>query len=157
LFNRRYFNERLIEEVDRSKRYDQAMSIILIDIDHFKNVNDTHGHPVGDKVLVWLSSMLREKFRQTDVVARYGGEEFSVLLLNATKQQAYTLANEVRSFIENNSGNGTNGIKITCSFGISTFGEDSYTCDGLMAKADKALYFAKAQGRNKVCQYNSET
>jgi diguanylate cyclase (GGDEF)-like protein len=153
LHNRRYFNERLNDEIERSKRYHEDMSILLVDIDHFKIVNDTYGHPTGDKMLIWLGASLRESFRHNDVVARYGGEEFAILLLNTTKQHAYELADKARSLIEDNSEKGNNGIKLTCSFGVATYGEDAYSFEGLIAKADKALYFAKAQGRNKVCTH----
>lgn len=153
LHNRRYFNERLIDELERCKRYNENMSIILVDIDHFKKVNDTYGHPVGDEVLIRLAASLRGKFRHNDVVARFGGEEFAVLLLNATKKRAYELADEARIYIADNSEKWIKGIKVTCSFGVAAYGEDSYSFDGLIAKADKALYFAKAQGRNKVCKH----
>lgn len=150
LYNRHYFNERLTDELERAKRYHEEMSIIFVDIDHFKKVNDTYGHPMGDKVLIWLGAALKGKFRHNDVVARYGGEEFVILLLHTTKEQAYALANEARFFVEGNSEQETEGIKITCSFGVASYGEDSYSFEGLMSKADKALYVAKAQGRNKV-------
>lgn len=153
LHNRRYFNECLNDEIERSKRYHEDMSILLVDIDHFKEVNDTYGHPTGDKVLIWLGASLRESFRHNDVVARYGGEEFAILLLNTTKKDAYDLADKARCFIEDHSEKGNNGIKLTCSFGVATYGEDAYSFEGLIAKADKALYFAKAQGRNKVCTH----
>jgi diguanylate cyclase (GGDEF)-like protein len=153
LHNRRYFNERLIDELERAKRYHEEMSILFVDIDQFKKINDTYGHPTGDKVLIWLATALREHFRHNDVVARYGGEEFAIILLKATKDQAYKLADAARKYIEENSEKGSRGIRITCSFGVAAYGKDSHSFDGLIAKADKALYNAKAQGRNKVCKH----
>lgn len=151
LHNRRYFNERLIDELERARRYDEKLSIVLVDIDHFKKVNDTYGHPVGDKMLFWLGKSFQKQFRHNDVIARYGGEEFSILLLNTSKEMAFNLANKTRAFIEDNSEKETGLVKITCSFGLATYGEDSNSLEGLISKADKALYYAKAQGRNKVC------
>jgi len=151
LYNRRYFNERLNDELERAKRYNKGLSLIMVDIDFFKNVNDTYGHPVGDEVLVWFAKTLNEKFRHNDIVARYGGEEFAILLLETSRKQAMKIAESVRAFIENNQTPRFPEIQITCSFGVAAYGEDSYTMQGLLAKADKALYGAKAKGRNRVC------
>jgi GGDEF domain-containing protein len=122
LHNRRYFNERLLDELERAKRYSVDVTLLLADIDHFKQVNDTHGHP-----------------------------EFALLLLNTTKQKAVEIAEGLRTVIEKTSEKETNGIKISASFGVAAFGEDANSFEGLISKADKALYFAKAQGRNRVC------
>lgn len=151
--NRRYFNERLVDELERVNRYPkEPASLIVLDIDFFKNVNDTHGHQAGDAVLIWFANFLTSKLRKSDIVARYGGEEFSILLINTPKGQAAEVAEELRHEIETQSGLANGGIAITASFGVATFGEDAITVEGLMAKADKALYSAKAQGRNRVCQ-----
>jgi len=150
LHNRRYFNERLMDELERAKRYDGSMSLLMADIDHFKRINDTYGHPTGDGVLCWIGNLLRKELRQSDVVARYGGEEFAILLINTRKNQAMDIAEELRSAIETTSERDNNGIRITTSFGVASFGEDATSLEGLIAKADKALYFAKAQGRNRV-------
>ena len=153
LHNRRYFNERLVDELERARRYDEGgLSILMADVDHFKQVNDTYGHPRGDDVLVWLAEVFREEFRHNDVVARYGGEEFAMILINTDKEVAMQLANRVRQCVEDSSEAATKGIKLTCCFGVATYGDDSYSMEGLLAKADKALYYAKAQGRNKVCK-----
>ena len=86
LHNRRYFNERLIDETNKAKRYGSELSLLLCDIDYFKNVNDTHGHPVGDDVLIWVGNVFRNKLRKTDIIARYGGEEFAIILLNTERK-----------------------------------------------------------------------
>lgn len=151
--NRRYFNERLVDELDRVTRYPQEpASLIMVDIDLFKNINDNYGHQTGDAVLIWFAGFLSSKLRKSDLVARYGGEEFSILLINTSKKHALEVAEELRRDIETQSGSGTEGIKVTASFGVATFGEDAITVEGLISKADKALYSAKAQGRNRVCQ-----
>lgn len=154
LYNRRYFNERLNDELKRAKRYNKGLSLIMIDIDFFKRVNDTYGHPTGDKVLVWFAKTLNEKFRHNDIVARYGGEEFAILLLETSRQQAAKIAESIRKFIEGNCLPCAPEIRLTCSFGVAAYGEDSYATQELIAKADKALYCAKAQGRNRVCLYD---
>lgn len=151
--NRRYFNERLVDELERVNRYPkETASLIMVDIDFFKNVNDSYGHQAGDSVLVWFAGFLSSQLRKSDIVARYGGEEFTILLINTPKIRAVEVAEELRRDIEEQSGSGTKGIAITASFGVATFGEDAISAQGLIAKADKALYSAKAQGRNRVCQ-----
>ena len=150
LHNRRYFNERLIDEVDRAKRYGNQISLLFCDIDYFKNVNDTYGHPIGDDVLRWIGNMLRSKLRKTDVVARYGGEEFAIILLNTEKNKAYDIANGLRSSIADQGLPGNDRVRATLSIGVATYGEDAITFEGLINCADKALYKAKSQGRNRV-------
>ena len=151
LHNRRYFNERLIDETDRAKRYGSEISLLLCDIDYFKNVNDTYGHPVGDDVLTWIAKVFRNKLRRTDIVARYGGEEFAIILLNTEKEKAFEIAEGLRCTIAESALPGNEVVKVTISIGISSFGIDASTFDGLVSSADRALYHAKSQGRNKVC------
>lgn len=151
IHNRRYFNERLVDELERVARYPkEPVTLLIMDIDLFKNVNDCHGHQRGDAVLIWIAGFLSAKLRKSDVVARYGGEEFAILLLNTGKALALEVAEDLRQQIEAGSASAT-GIPITACFGIATFGVDATSMDSLMAKADKALYAAKAQGRNRVC------
>jgi len=153
LHNRRYFNERFLDEVERAGRYGETLSFVLCDIDHFKRVNDAYGHPTGDEVLRVIAAALRNALRKNDVLARYGGEEFSAILINSDKMQATGIAEKLRQAIEEMSfaGAGRENIRITASFGVSTLGDDGRSCEGLVVKADRALYQAKAQGRNRVC------
>ncbi len=150
LHNRRYFNERLLDEVERAKRYGSDISLLFCDIDLFKNVNDTYGHPVGDEVLVWIGEIFRNKLRKTDIVSRYGGEEFAIILLNTEKGKAIEIAEELRCAVAESILPGNKNVKVTVSIGISTF--DSYvnSFESLLSSADKALYRAKSQGRNRV-------
>jgi len=151
LYNRRFFNERLFDEVERSRRYGADFSIIIADIDHFKRVNDTHGHPTGDKVLIQVASTLQHHIRSSDMVARFGGEEFAILLLNADKAFAVSIAEQLRKELSDTPIAAINNERMTASFGVATFGKDSISFEGLVAKADQALYLAKTNGRNRVC------
>lgn len=152
LHNRRYFNERLLDEIERAQRYSEAVSILMCDIYHFKKVNDTYGHPFGDSVLCWVGDQLQKNLRKTDVISRYGGEEFAILLLNTKKTEASNIAEKIRDSIEKSLFSHLNtGIKITLSFGVATLGNDSNTFEGLLTRVDNALYSAKIQGRNRVC------
>lgn len=150
LYNRRFFNERLLDEVERTRRYGGYFSILICDIDHFKRVNDTYGHPVGDRVLAQVSSLLQNNIRSSDMVCRYGGEEFALLLLNSGKDLAYTLAEQLRKKLAATAMADIGGDSVTASFGVATFGKDSISFEGLVSKADQALYLAKTQGRNQV-------
>ncbi|MCX5864846.1 MAG: GGDEF domain-containing protein [Deltaproteobacteria bacterium] len=152
LHNRRYFNERLVDELERAKRYDSRFSLLFADIDHFKAVNDTLGHQVGDAVLASLGRLFHRHLRHSDVVARYGGEEFAMLLLDTDKEKAVAIADHLRAAIAMEPvAHGEPPVKITVSFGVATHNEDGHSLEGLLGKADKALYCAKAQGRNRVC------
>lgn len=150
LHNRRYFNERLLDEVDRARRYGNEISLLLGDIDFFKNINDTYGHPVGDEVLGMIGTMLRSKLRKTDIVARYGGEEFAIILLNTDKDKSVEIAENLRQAIAEAVLPGRENLRLTISFGVAAYGKDAQTFEGLINSADKALYHAKAQGRNRV-------
>ncbi len=150
LYNRRFFNERLLDEVDRCRRYGGTFSLLICDIDHFKEVNDNFGHPMGDKVLVQVAEVLRDNIRSSDMVARYGGEEFALLLLNTDKKLARSLAEQLRRTLAGTLFQEINGRQVTASFGVATFSDDSISFEGLVAKADRALYLAKTQGRNQV-------
>lgn len=151
LHNRRYFNERLVEEIDRARRHGGSICLLFGDIDNFKRINDTYGHPVGDAVLKMLGGIFQEMLRRSDLVARYGGEEFAILLFDSSREQAVIIAENLRQAIEAASLPGPEKISVTISFGVAALGEDSNTLEGLLASADKAMYNAKAQGRNRVC------
>lgn len=150
LHNRRYFNERLMDEVERAKRYKSEISLLLCDIDFFKNVNDTFGHPIGDEVLIWMGKIFRNRLRKTDIIARYGGEEFMIVLLNTGKDKAFDIAEDLRRTVAESPLPGKEKVKVSISIGISTLGVDAGSFDGLIRSADKALYCAKSRGRNRV-------
>lgn len=151
LFNRRFLEEKLANELIKVKAYNNYLSIIMADIDHFKRINDTYGHKVGDEVLKTLAVILKASVRGEDIVARYGGEEFIILLHNTSKYDAFRVAERIRLEVKDTSFIDI-GIpeKITVSFGISCFPEDGEDPIELIKKADQALYQAKSQGRNRV-------
>lgn len=155
-FNRRTFENILKEELERAKSEKEHISLIMLDIDHFKRINDTHGHLVGDYILKSLVKLLGSKLRLEDTIFRYGGEEFFILLLKTDKKKALNIAERLRNEIENYEFNYRGKdkapfkIRLTCSFGVSTFPEDGDRLEELISKADEALYRAKKEGRNRV-------
>jgi len=159
LLNRRYFQERLAEEVDRSTRHGKPLSLMMIDVDYFKEFNDRHGHPAGDKVLVTLARCLREGVRTIDVVSRFGGEEFAVILPETDKAATLEIGERLRREVESLYFPGEEtlpGGRLTVSLGVATFTEDARDLKGLVQKSDRALYQAKAQGRNCIVPYTRE-
>lgn len=152
LHNYRFFQERLSHEIERGTRYSQRLALILLDIDFFKKVNDTYGHPAGDKVLKGISSILAASVREVDLAARYGGEEFAIILINIDVKAAYTIAERVRTTIEAAEFDIADGkkIRVTSSMGISSFPDDGDNPRLLISMADSALYHAKRDGRNRV-------
>ncbi len=153
LFNKRRLFERLDMEVARAKRYGETLSCLMIDVDNFKQINDTYGHPAGDLVLRQIGSLLQRSFRVTDFIARYGGEEFTVLLPRTNSAGAYRAAENLRSaFMEHKFVLPATNLHITVSIGVaccSNFGgQDSQQ---MIALADGALYRAKRSGKNQVC------
>lgn len=149
LYHHKYFELRLKEELDRAKRYGMPLTLVMIDIDFFKKVNDTHGHMTGDMVLERVASLLKEKTRLSDIVARYGGEEFAVILPNIPYANALLVAERFRKTIEEHD---FNGLRITISLGIGHYAGTDEDVDQkrLTELADKALYTAKENGRNRV-------
>ena len=151
--NRRFFIHVLTLEVERQKRYPCSLSLLMIDIDYFKQYNDTNGHLAGDQALKAISTLIDQTVRQTDVVARYGGEEFSAILINAGREEAFEIAERVRKNIANtafpNERTQPNG-KMTVSVGVATFSPIMTTPDAFIREADNALYRAKKAGRNRV-------
>jgi diguanylate cyclase (GGDEF)-like protein len=158
VFNRRYFNDRVFRELHRARRYKHDLSLIMIDIDHFKNFNDTYGHHIGDEVLKWVARNIGESIRDSDILARYGGEEFVIILTETDKRGAFYVGEKVRKTIEEKSVNLTDMFKssmpitrnITISLGVSHFPGDGNTVEELIGRADQNLYKAKAGGRNQV-------
>jgi two-component system, cell cycle response regulator len=153
VLNRRALSLRLAAEIDRAKRYDSVVTLLMIDIDHFKRVNDTHGHLVGDDVLRTIASVLRHEVRSADVVARYGGEEFVVVLPETDHAGAIVFAERIRERIERETFGEENGVhlRLTTSIGVAAFPASGVDrAEELLARADAALYRAKAEGRNRV-------
>jgi diguanylate cyclase (GGDEF)-like protein len=147
LLNRRYIEERLVEEVKRSNRHGYPMSFILLDVDNFKSYNDTYGHPAGDEALKIVAAILRDTLRGADVAARFGGEEFSILLPQTTIDEAVAIAERIRANVEAAK---FPCRKVTVSLGVATCTSELCTTDGIVNAADKALYAAKHAGRNNV-------
>lgn len=156
LINHRHFQEKADEEFARASRYPQPLSLLLFDIDHFKRINDTYGHPVGDAVLKKVGRILREAVRSVDIAARYGGEEFVSLLVNTDAKGAQQMAERIRGTIEKNRflWNGEN-IPVTMSVGFATYPDDAADKKDLIEKADQALYWAKGNGRNRAAAYRA--
>lgn len=147
LYNRLYLDEALVREIGRAERYDSAFSVILLDVDHFKQINDAHGHPVGDRVLVRLAELLRGATRETDVVGRWGGEEFLIVCPHTDHPGAMILAENLRAEIERSAFPVIG--KMTVSLGVGDYLGGDHPND-LIARVDAALYRAKANGRNCV-------
>ena len=151
--NRRGFSQALLQEIQRAKRYGTPLSLTLFDLDHFKQVNDTHGHPAGDRVLVAAARAVERNLRESDMFARVGGEEFVVLLPNTSEEGAVDFAERLREALQAISPLALAvDAQITASFGVVEFDRDSDdpTGEGLIAAADAALYNAKRRGRNQV-------
>jgi two-component system, cell cycle response regulator len=158
VFNRREFNRRLTIEIERSRREGYPVSLLMVDIDHFKKINDTYGHQSGDDALRHVSALIKTEVRPGDLPARYGGEEFAVILPYADSNDAFVVAERLRNLIAVQDIAIQDGqtIKATASLGCSTFPADAETEEALMAEADAALYRAKRGGRNRVCLAGQE-
>lgn len=151
LFNRRQFMDSASTELRKAMRYHLPLSLILLDIDHFKSVNDNFGHDVGDMILVLLANQLKQHARNTDEVFRLGGEEFGMLLPSTNAEGAYIAAERLRKAIEGEKYmNGLTEIRFTISLGIAHMSEKITDVDTLFKQADNALYAAKSRGRNQV-------
>jgi two-component system, cell cycle response regulator len=152
--NHRYFQDRLREEFRRAQRYDDTLSHILIDLDHFKAFNDQHGHQVGDIVLCDVAASLQQSVRETDLLARYGGEEFAILLPRTPLAGALTVAERVWRELGVLQTGPQRTLRVTASLGVSTFPHHAVnSAEMLVRSADQALYRAKDEGRNRICLY----
>jgi diguanylate cyclase (GGDEF)-like protein len=154
LYNHRHFQETLANEVDRSRRAGKVFSLLLVDIDNFKQYNDSHGHSHGDDVLRRLGELLKKRLRKSDLPARYGGEEFIVLLPETNKERAQRVAEEIRKKVENHPFPGREtqpSGKLTVSISVVSYPEDGTEPSLLTYSADRALSRAKGKGRNVVC------
>jgi two-component system, cell cycle response regulator len=152
VLNRRAMTDRLAAELDRARRYDSVITLLMVDIDHFKRINDTHGHLVGDDILREIAALLVKGVRSVDMVARYGGEEFVVVLPETLEQGGVAFAERLRERIEATVFE-TSGLslRLTASIGVATYPSPRLeSVEDLFARADAALYRAKADGRNRV-------
>ncbi len=154
LFVRRYFLERLQEEMKRSARHGLKLAFLMLDIDHFKKCNDNFGHLTGDVVLREVARVTKANVREIDLVARYGGEEFSVLLPETDKEGGRNVAERIRASIDGHKFRAYDEtIKVEVSIGVAGFPKDSTKAQILIDKSDQALYRAKQEGRNRVCLF----
>jgi diguanylate cyclase (GGDEF)-like protein len=148
LCNRRHFLERVNAEIDRARRYDLTFSLAMLDIDHFKVVNDSHGHALGDRILADMGRLLRKSARSSDLAARYGGEEFVVMMPMTGGTQAQLAGERLREMVAAHTF--PRRKKLTVSVGLAGYPEDATTLEELLRRADASLYEAKRTGRNCV-------
>lgn len=154
VFNRRYFDIELKRSLNIARRHQRKISLMLIDIDHFKKFNDHYGHQVGDDVLKWVASAIGNLIRDTDIVARYGGEELAVILDESDSVAANIVAEKIRSFIQERSATSFPS-EVTVSIGIAEYPLDALDTESIISAADIALYKSKDSGRNRVTKYTS--
>ena len=156
VFNRRYLDRRLHEEVTRAARHGLPLSVLLLDIDHFKRINDHHGHQAGDQALRHFAEQIQRQLREQDILARYGGEEFMVIAPHTAHQAAINLAERLRAGIEaqpfrwDGTDEGPIQLALTCSIGVACLGPELVDDVMLIRRADENLYRAKSAGRNRV-------
>ena len=152
LDNRRCFFEKAGAEVERARRYGHRLSLQMLDIDHFKTINDRYGHVAGDRVLIALAEILRANLRHSDVAARIGGEEFAILLPETSLDDALAHAERIRQSATRLSVmNGTVSLSLTVSIGVAELGAGDSSIESVLMRADSCLYRAKQEGRNRVC------
>ena len=150
-FNRRHYMELMLREQRRAERYNAVFSVLMIDIDHFKRVNDTYGHQIGDQAIQAMAGACQKALRPTDLLARYGGEEFIITLTHTDQPGAAKVAERLREAVSEINLQTEQGVlKITISIGVSTFFKRSLL-EEIIGRADQALYQAKSAGRNRVC------
>jgi diguanylate cyclase (GGDEF)-like protein len=155
---RRAFEEQTQREWARRTRQPQSLSALAFDLDHFKSVNDTYGHAVGDIVLAHAARVLRDMARETDIVARLGGEEFVTVMPGASEDQAFAVAERIRAFLANEPilTPGGQSLRITTSVGLATARAGDASIHTVLQRADKALYEAKRTGRNRICRAHDD-
>jgi len=146
IFNHRYFQEHLTEEISRAERYLHPLSLLMVDIDSFKSYNDKYGHQTGDFILREIAQAMKINLRKVDVISRYGGEEFTIILPETKAEQAYIVAEKIRKKVET--------IGLTISIGVAEY-QKTMDKDKLIKEADEALYQAKREGKNKSCTYTN--
>ena len=153
LFNYRYFNQALSLEMERTRRSGQPTCLIMIDLDHFKTINDAYGHEVGNIVLGHISTLIKKTVRRLDIPCRYGGEEFTIILPDTTLKQGVRFANRLRLIVENSPAKAPDALLgIEASFGVDVYAKgDELTEKEFVQQVDSYLYLAKQEGRNRVC------
>lgn len=158
LYNHRYLMQTLPTEYERAVRYNHSLAFLMLDIDHFKQVNDRFGHPCGDLVLQNISAVLKKNMRKADLIARYGGEEIAMLLFEADSSMALHVAEKLRLMIErHNFLCDGNSLNVTVSIGLAVYPENNIqSWSELLDSADQAVYRAKELGRNKVITYTPD-
>lgn len=156
VYNRRYLQRRLLEEFERARRYGQPLSVLLLDIDHFKRINDERGHPAGDLVLGHFGALCLNAVRSSDIVARYGGEELMVIAPHTSASEAVILAERLRKRVEEtvlvaaSAPNQRHELRFTVSIGVAALTAEHADCNALIDSADRGLYCAKQEGRNRT-------
>lgn len=159
VYNRSYFGSRLSHEIRRARRYGQQLSLLMVDLDDFKAINDTRGHVVGDAVLREVGRLIVENIRDIDIAARYGGEEFAVILPETPRNGAFIVAERIRAQMERHyrrRGPLDRALRATLSGGLACFPEDADGPEGLVSRADEALYRSKRMGKNAITVYYEE-
>ncbi len=156
IYNRRFMEQRLAEEISKARRYSFQLSVLLFDLDHFKQVNDERGHQAGDQALIEISALVNEQLRDSDILSRYGGEEFLIIMPNTGPAEAPLLAERLRArieahdFLRNHEGIQQPELRLTVSIGLASFSDSSDNEEILIGNADRNLYQAKNEGRNRV-------
>ena len=162
IYNRRYLDLKLTEEIERAHRYNFQLCMLLLDIDHFKNTNDTYGHYIGDLVLKSLGHLLLKNVRKTDIVARYGGEEIAVIAPHTSVPTAVDLAERLRQIVETSvmvpadEQEDRQAVSISVSIGVAGLDRQIVDRQSLIERTDEALYKAKQKGRNRVVVFNGK-
>ena len=159
LANFRYFMRRFTEEIKRADRYKHLVTVVMLDLDHFKVFNDSFGHPAGNRALEHVAGLLRGQVRETDLVSRYGGEEFAIILPETTKTEAYELSQRIRANVEEHKVElpDSEAKPLTVSIGLATYPRDARNAESVLAGADEALYASKHAGRNCVNVFTPST
>jgi diguanylate cyclase (GGDEF)-like protein len=153
VWNRRYLSLTLAKEIERAQRFERPLSVLMVDIDHFKDVNDAYGHLRGDEVLVELSRRMLSRIRgEIDTLARFGGEEFVIVLPETPREGARVVANKLRRAVRTKAfiSDGGPEVRVTVSIGVAVFPEDGSSVEELLQAADVAMYKAKRRGRDRV-------
>lgn len=156
LYNRRFFNKMLQREIERARRFHESVSMLMLDVDHFKDFNDSFGHPEGDRALAEMAGVFRQSCRAIDYLTRYGGEEFAIILPRADIGQSIQAAERHREAVGTHNFQCGHNSRLTISIGAATFPHDAGDGLQLLERADQALYQAKAGGRNRVFAYSQE-